>query len=270
MPDRSWALQRKLMRAPNIGFNAEVMRWFADVDETPNVNRTTLRNSLLIQANESRTSALFKIQYFREFVQRVHNKPSIIGVPKEQFDIGIEFEYKPVVNLYFQQDKAAVSPGYAPVTAEISFRLINESLETLTKANLEVLAKKIKTDFAMGQGYTFNKGKIIANYRDKKYGYYLQIYVLNEAEGIDVVRKILSIQGHSYEEDKFRITQPKKASVNTTTNQTIAGTTYKKPRWRPTATVRFQWASLSVHSIPDPIYLVDRTLSRFNPIEIIY
>jgi hypothetical protein len=266
MPDRSWALQRKLMRAPNIGFNAEVYRWFKDLDDVPSVSRTALRDSLLIQPKESRTSALFKVQYFRDFVQKVHNRVNIIGVPKEKFDVTIELKYKPIVQLYFQQDKAAVSPDYAPITAEISFRLMDESTETITQANITALANKIRTEFATGAGYTFNKGKYIATYYDKPQGYYLRIYVLNDAEGVEVVRKVLSIRNHTYNEEFFRITEPKKNSVNTTSNQTILGKIYKEPRWRPTATVRFQWASLILHTVPDPIFLVDRTFSRYRPV----
>lgn len=269
MPDRSWALQRKLMRAPNIGFNAEVQRWFKDLDSNADIGRRALRDSLLIQKNESRTSAMFKVQYFRDFVQKVHSQPAIIGIPKEQFDIGLEVEYRPVVNLYFQQDRASVAPGYSPVRAEMSFRLMNETEDTLTQANLKTLANKIKNEFALNKGYTFNKGKNIATYIDKENGYFLQIYVVNEAEGVEVIRKILSIQNHTYDEDKFRITEPKRNSLNTVTNKTIAGETYKKLRWRPTATVRFQWASLVVRTRPLPYWLVDRTLSRPNPIEFV-
>lgn len=270
MPDRSWALQRKLMRAKNIGFNAEVYRHFKDVDEGSTATRLALRDSLLVQAKESRTSALFKVQYFREFVEKVHSKPSIIGVPKQEFDTHFSPEYRPIVSLYFQQDRDAVPLGFAPVRAEISFRLMNETEETLTKANLETLAKNIKNELALNQGFTFNKGKRIASYIDKQLGYYLQIYVNSEAEGIEVIKKVLGIQSHTYDEDKFRVTEPKRNSLNTPSSITIAGTTYKKPRWRPTATVRFQWASLLTYSNPDPFYLVDRTLSRPNPIEIVY
>ena len=269
MPDRSWVLQRKLMRAPNIGFNAEVQRWFKDLDSNADIGRRALRDSLLIQANESRTSAMFKVQYFRDFVQKVHNQPAIIGIPKEQFDIGIEVEYRPVVNLYFQQDKDAIPTGYSPIRAEISFRLMNETEETLTTANLKALALKIKSEFALNQGYTFNKGKNIAHYLDRERGYSLQIYVLNEAEGIEVIRKILSIQNHTYDEDKFRITQPKRNSLNIASNTIIAGETYKKLRWRPTGTVRFQWASLIVRTRPYPFWLVDRSFSRPQPIELV-
>lgn len=267
MPDLAWAKQRKLLRAPNIGFNAEVFRHFKTYDDTP--GRLVLRDSLLIGTKDSRQTAIFKIQYFRDQVQKVHLSPSIIGVPKEQFDLGIEFAYKPIIQLYFQQDRSAIVEDYAPITAEISFRLMNESTETISKSNLEVLAAKIKTEFASGQGYTFNKGKLITHYRDKEHGYYLQLYVINESEGVEVTKKILDIQNHVYNEDFFRKTEPKKSSVNTTSNQTIAGKPYKKARWRPTGTVRFQYASILIHGVPDAIYLVDRSYSRPYAIEMV-
>lgn len=268
MPDLSWAKQRKLLRAPNIGFNAEVYRHFKIDDDTP--GRSALRDSLLIGTKDSRTTALFKIQYFRDQVQKVHLQPHIIGVSKEQFDIGIEVKYKPVVTLYFQQDRGSVADGYAPVTAEIAFRLMNESTESITKANLETLAKKIKLEFASGQGFTFNKGKNIAHYLNKTQGYSLAVYVSNEAEGLSVVRKVLEIQGHSFDDEFFRITEPKKTSVNNTGEQIVAGKKYKKARWRPTATVRFQWSSILINGIPEAIYLVDRSMSKPFALESVY
>lgn len=270
MPDRSWALQRKLMRAPNVGFNAEVYRHFRDIDDATSGSRLALRNSLLIQANESRTSADFKVNYFREFIQKVHSKPAIIGIRKDELDQGFDIEYRPLVTLYFQQDAAAVTRGLAPITAEISFRLMDETRDSLTKAKFETLARTIKNELALGQGYTFNKGKVIAHYQDKKKGYHLQIYVTSEFEGEKVVKKVLSIQNHVYDDKKFRHTSPKKNSVNTATKVIVAGKEYNEPRWRPTGTVRFQWAYLTFHANPDPIYLVDRTLSRPSPIEIVY
>lgn len=268
MPDLSWAKHRKLLRAPNIGFNAEVYRHFKTYDDTP--GRITLRDSLLVGAKDSRSTAMFKIQYFRDQVQKVHAKPSVIGVRKEDFDDKVPFKYKPIVTLYFQQDRSAVADNYAPVTAEISFRLMNETSESLSKANLETLARKIKNELALGQGFTFNKGKINANYIDSEYGYRLQLYVINKTEGEMVVKKILGLQDHTYQDDKFTLGSPERNSLNNPGNIVIVGETHKKPRWRPTATVRFQWAYISIHSKPDPIYLVDRTMSRPASLELVY
>ncbi len=267
MPDRSWALQRKLLRAPNIGFNAEVYRHFRDLDDVPNANRTNLRNSLLIQANESRTSAMFKIQYFRDFVQKVHTKPVIIGIEKDELDMQLSVEYKPHVILHFRQDLTAVPDGFTPLRVRISFRLTNESATTLTQANLNTLATQIKNEVALNGGYTFDKGKIHFKYTDKENGYDFWSFVLNEAEGEQVARKILSIRGHVFDSNNFRANTPNKDSLNNPGNILILGETAKKARWRPTGRVRFQYADLMIRNKMEPICLVDRSWIRSKVIE---
>lgn len=265
MPDRSWALQRKLLRAPGIGFNAEIQRWFKDV-ETVSVNRTKLRDSLLIQKNESRTSAMFKIQFFRDSVQKVHDHVTVLGEPQDNFETEHLFEFHPQVTLYFEQDREAVPDGYEPIRANISFRLMDETTETITKSNVETLAKQIRTELATGQGYTFDKGKYLCKYSDKKHGYELQLYTLNGNEGEQLARKIVGIRNHTFEEDGFRVVEPKKNAVNTSSNITVLGTTVKKRRWRPSAKVRFRHACLYVKNRPRPICLVDLTGTKYNPI----
>lgn len=264
MPDRSWALQRKLLRAPEIGFNAEVRRWFKDV-ETTSVNRTKLRDSLLIQANESRTSAMFKIQYFRDFVQKVHDKVNIIGTLQETYESENSVINHPQVTLFFQQDIEAVPNDYYPVTAEISFRLMNETNTTLSEVNIKTLATQIKTELAANDGYTFDKGKYLCRYIDKENGYNLQLYTISDTEGEQVARKIVGIRNHTFVEDNFKVTTPRKNSVNTTSNITILGNSIKKARWRPTARVRFMYANLYIPERPEPLCLVDRTGSKYKP-----
>jgi hypothetical protein len=199
----SWALQRKLLRAPNIGFNAELQRWFKVEDDTP--GRIALRDSLLIQPKDSRSAAMQKVWYFREFVQKVQNKPAVIGIEKHDLDMQVSVEYKPQVVLFFRQDLQSVPDGYAPIEARISFRLMNESATTITQTNINTLATQIKTELALNNGYIFDKGKVVCNYVDKAKGYSLQIYALSKAEGERVVRKILGIQNHAFDEEYFRV-----------------------------------------------------------------
>lgn len=268
MTDQSWALQRKLLRAPSIGFNAEVYRHFKDLDEDlPSQSRLALRNSLLVQAKESRTSAMFKIQYFRDFVQKVHLKPVIIGVEKEELDMQVPVEYKPHVILHFRQDLAAVPDGFTPLRVRISFRLMNESATTLTQANLQTLATQIKNEFALSGGYTFDKGRVHCSYVDKENGYNFWTLVLNEAEGEQLVKKILSIRNHAFDEDKFRANTPNKNPLNNPGNILILGETAKKARWRPTGRVRFMYADLMIRNKMEPICLVDRSWARSRAIE---
>jgi hypothetical protein len=244
-----------------------VHRHFRDLDEAVDTGRTTLRNSLLIQANESRTSAMFKIQYFRDFVQKVHLKPTIIGIEKDELDMQLSVKYKPHVILYFRQDLESVPDGFTPLRVRISFRLVNETTTTLTKANLQTLATQIKNELALNNGYTFNKGKVVCNYIDKENGYSLQIYALNENEGEQVIKKIIGIRNHTFDSDKFYFNTPGKNSINIPKTITILGEPAKESRWRPTGKVRFQYADLMIRNKMEPICLVDRSWLRSKAIE---
>lgn len=253
MADLTWPKQRKLLRAPEVGFNAEVYRHFKEIDDLP--NRVAARDACLIGAKDSRSTASFKIQYFREFVQRVHNKPTIIGQPKTKFDQDVR--YKCECQIMFRQNKGSVPKGKSPIEAEMSFR-IDETHLTITDAKINQLASRIKTELAPNnQGFKFNKGKYICWYIDKERGYELQIYAVSPAEGEKVVKKILEIQNHPYDEKIFKHTEPRRNSENVTGKMTILGEQVNEPRWRPTATVEFVYADLAIWGLDDPVSLVD-------------
>jgi hypothetical protein len=265
MADLAWARLRKMYRHPEYGFNAEVYRHFRNDTGT---NRLALRDQLLIQATDSRTTANSKIQFFREQVQKVHLKPTVIGLEKHHFDEHITVVYRPMVILFFRQDlEAARIADYPAISARISFRLMNETNESLTDANVRTLATQIKNELALPRGYTFEKGKCLCKYVDKENGYDLQLYTVSDAEGEQVARKIVGLRNHTFLEDRFAVTAPRRDPVNTTANTTILGTTYKKPRWRPRGVVRFMYAELLLHTRPNPIVLVDRSGIRANPLE---
>lgn len=254
--NKHWALQRKLLMNTKTGFNAEVYRHFKDVvddDATTSASRKTLRDSLLINSKDSRTTAGFKIQFFRDRIQKVHEKVTVVGKLKDDFDADVK--YKCQVQLMFTQDKDAAPTGRRPLTAEISFR-IDETATTITRSKYQTLAQKIETTLATGTGFSWDKGKIICWYKDPERGYDLQIYALSKAEGEKVVKKILDIQNHPWDADKFKHTTPERSSDNTPGSMTILGDSVDKPRWRPTATVYFSYANLIVWNRTDPIRLV--------------
>lgn len=260
MPDRSWALQRKLLRAPGIGFNAELYRHFKDLDEDlPPQRRLALRNSLLIQARESRPSAMQKIQYFSQYVRKDHLKPEIIGIDIKELGTGVSVKHKPQVLMQFRQDLDVVPDGYIALQARISFRLMDRMATTITKADIQALATKIKNEFALNGGYTFDKGKVVCNYINPENGYNLQLYTTDAAEGEQVVRKVLDIQGHVFDSNNLIVNVPQKNSVNTGVKITILGESAKTARWRPTGRVRFLYATLALTNRGEPICLVDRS-----------
>jgi hypothetical protein len=91
--------------------------------------------------------------------------------------------HRPQITLYFQEDYSDIEPGYAPVTGEISIRLMNETAVSLTEANLRTYATKIKTSFTTGGGFVWRKGKESSSYADWDKGYQLQLLVRDKTEG---------------------------------------------------------------------------------------
>lgn len=257
MTDKSWLLQRKLLRAPGTGFNTEVMKWFKDAETV--TTRKALRDSLLIQAKESRTSALFKIQYFREFVQQTHLKPAIYGIPTTTYHEDTKFH--PQVELFFAQDKMAVPEGKTAIQATINFRLMGTTPTTITKAEVNTLAANIKRAFVVAdEGYVFTKGKHIVSYADAALGYYLQIYATSKAEGEAVIKKVLDIQNHTYDSEKMSFHSPEKDSINNPSGTIkILGEDEDKTRYRPSANVKFRYAFLKLNGLTRDKVLVDTT-----------
>lgn len=212
------------------------------------------------------TTARMMLYYFT-YQKAQSLQATVVGMNKPTWELEhYEVAYKPQVSLFFKQDIDAVPDNYYPIEAEISFRLTNESTTTLSQANVQTLATQIKNELGTGQGYTFNKGKYLCKYKDKENGYDLQLYTLNETEGEQVARKIVGIRNHIFDEQKFKITIPKKNSDNITENILILGKPTKKQRYRPTAKVRFMYAHLLIHNRPEPICLVDRTGIKRNPV----
>jgi hypothetical protein len=158
-------------------------------------------------------------------------------------------------------DEHHVDPGYQAVDMECSWRLVNETSQTITKAKLTALANKIKTKFGSGNGYVFRKGRKIISYRNKSQGYEFLIRARELEDGRGLIRDILTMNGDSLEPELLRISE-----VDDETNafpanpgtQTILGKRRNKPRKRPVTNVRFKYAYAFIDGIGQPIYLYSR------------
>jgi len=143
----------------------------------------------------------------------------------------------------------------------MNFRLMGESSASITEVKARALAQQIRSEFAStAQGFIWSKGKNKVTYQDKENGYLLSVNAVSEAEAEQVIKKILAIQNHTFDSEKMVLHAPKKNSVNNPTGTNlIYGQFRKKLRWRPTANVRFRWATMKVNGLPRDIALVDRT-----------
>ena len=251
--------------------NKEVRNTFSDLggDEwLPNINssRASLRQACTIYDSDSALMMLLKQNLYYLSLRKAQDyQAPVVGMPKGSLD-PIR-KYKPQIFLYFKEDSGDVEEGYNPVDGRISFRLMDEDSETITKTRLTTLANKIKTEFGVSNGYTWKKGKEYYSYTDKAKGYQLQILAFNESEARQLITKILDIQGHTFQGKKFRKAtndDPTAAYPTIPPQQSILGELTREPRLRPVATVRFQYAIANIWGKPDLIPLYDRSFTYLN------
>jgi hypothetical protein len=245
--------------------NKLVARYFRDlggIDWEPDISdpRKALRTACRIDDQDTDVMTLIRLYLFYEVLgygrKRLGN---FYGMPA--LDFQESFEGRPQVFLFFSQDRASTPKDLTPITAEISFRLMNETSESITPTEAKNLANKIKAEMVDGgKEIYFNKGRITVNYNDRKNGLALRIYATSEAEGEKMVKKVLSIRSIPFEPSHQTVSTPKRQSENLPKGTTtVYGKPRKKRRWRPSARVRFRYAYLYIHGLNEMVPLVDAT-----------
>jgi hypothetical protein len=231
--------------------------WVQDV-KTP---RASLRVACTLQADDSIDMTLIRLWLYYGILRKAQDfHPSIYGIPATSFQETNKMH--PQVHLYFEEKATEADPGYSILRSQISFRLMNETTDTLTKAEATTLGTKIKSLFHAGAPFFWKRGKELASYVDQEKGYYFQILVFSETEAKKVIEQVLDIRGHS---PNWKLLNIKKNAEPATTyptvpvTKTIMGKPIKQPRKRPVGTVRFTSAVLMLHGKPDPIVLYDPT-----------
>ena len=227
-------------------------------DREPTIDRpiNNLLQACKIGSEDSAIIALLKIVLFEISIGNAARlQPGIYGIPAKVWD-EYTLETHPQVFLFFEQDLAPEADEYSRIQAEVKFRLMDETSESMTQAKARSLATKIKAAFGQIPTWDFEKGKNIFTYQHKKEGYWLQVYTKEESDAEQLIKKVLEIQGHTYDSKKFKRSTPKRDSDNITGSRIVMGKTVKVARYRPTARVRFRYATLTVPGI-DPIVLYD-------------
>lgn len=264
---KNWANLRSFLRK---SYNREVLEWFADEPDPVPDNSTSRKNAkraCLILPKETQNMALIKSLTFRYVVQRVHLRPDVYGLPIGTLDA--QRKYRPQIILEFLEDENDLDSEdlYRRVDGRISFRLMNETSETISKAELTTIAQRIKTEFGIGNGYLWKKGKDLASYVDKSKGYQFQLLVRNKTDAKELVSKTLDINLDtpdwsklSYKESDEPITTY--PTIPETIN--ILGQIKREPRRRPIATVRFQTAYCSLWGKGRPIILYDKSFTHLD------
>ena len=249
--------------------NRRVNEWFRDVDDPVPDNSSSRRQAkraCLILPNESQNMALLKRNIFLYEVMQIHLQQNHYGIPIDTVQESKTF--RPQVHLFFRQDASATANGRRAIEGQVSFRLINETSESLTEAKARTLAVKIKNEFTRNNGLIWKKGSKKYTYKDDAKGVDLRILAISETEGEKVIRAVLDVLDVTFDNDHFQEITPKRTSENNPAGTNLVyGKRRKKQRWRPTANVRFRYAALTVHGMQNRIVLVDRTNTFYNALE---
>jgi hypothetical protein len=249
--------------------NEEVREWFKDID-FDDIDSTTPRGALLRacrhEDNDSFLQTIGRSILFDSLIrQRFANffsESSSSGIGTTDLKPHVIRKSRPQVVLYFLEDLVDVDSGYAPVDGRISFRLMNQTSQTITPLIVDSYERKIKIAFANNGGFVWKKGKIMCSYTHWEKGYQLQLLCKTIAEGKRVVEQVLDIQEDTPNWEFFNSEENDEPTVAYPTipeRTQIYGSVRRLPRRRPVADVRFQLARLTISGLRSPIILADRS-----------
>ncbi|MDG2616979.1 hypothetical protein P7L53_12085 [Thermoleptolyngbya sichuanensis XZ-Cy5] len=250
-------------------YNREVATEFRDIgldDDGIATPRAALKTACRIEDNDSALQMLLRmfLYYFILRKARDFQRP-VYGMPLDDYQSAHKFS--PCVHLYFRQDTAATPPGRAPVRARLSYRVRNETSLTITEAELRSQALRIRNEFVVNnRGWRWSKGRLLVTYKDLERGLNLQIYALNKAEGIQVIRKVCDCAQAPYDSDLVVTHESEQDFPANPGMQNILGRSRRRPVRRPVAAVRFVRATASIWGLPQDITLVANPLGRANPL----
>jgi hypothetical protein len=244
--------------------NKIVKREFNDVGDDDWVHDiTTSRGSLRVACThedaDSIDMTLIRLWLFYGVLRKAQDfHPAIYGIPSTSFQETTKFH--PQIHLHFEEKNVEADSGYRVLRSYVSLRLMNETTDTLSKAEATTIANKIKTLFQTGTPFFWKRGKELASYIDQPKGYYFQLSVFSITEAKKIIEQVLDIRGHTPDWKLLNIknnAEPVGSYPTVPVSKAIMGKSYKQPRRRPVGTVHFVYATLALHGKPNHVVLVD-------------
>ena len=147
-----------LQNTVRFAHNQQVRKEFDDIelDDDITTPRGSLKVASLIDDKDTSTMTLIRLFLYHVIIKGF-GMPTIYSVPFT--DINDSVRYSPKIFLNFCQNYREVDADDSATTGEISFRLVGETAETLSQANVNTYAQKIKTLFGNSGGFQWRKGK---------------------------------------------------------------------------------------------------------------
>jgi len=253
-----WEHLQNVLRSTH---NLQVRREFDDieVDDDISTPRGSLKLAALIDDKDTATMTLIRLFLYHVIIKG-YGMPEIYAVPFT--DINDNIKYSPKVFLNFCQNYRDVDADDRAVEGQISFRLMGETNTSLSQAEVNTLAQKIKTLFGSANGFEWRKGRNMFTYSEPLKGYYFQLLIRDVAEGKRIVEQVLDVQNHTpdwqYANFKENL-EPAQAFPTNPPNRVLVGKSRKQYRKRPVVTLRFRNAQLHVQGLPNPVILYDKS-----------
>jgi hypothetical protein len=240
--------------------NKRVRAHFRDVgpdDWVPNLetDRGQLRIACTHLETDTINETITRLLLFNiEVGSAFGNLAPFYGMPIATYQESII--YKPQIQLHFTESpESAARYKRVPVRSEISFRLMNESSTSLTQAEVERLALKVRDLFAKPTPFKFQRGRTKFSYREPEKGYHFVVSSYDEENARKLIEQVLDIQGHTPNWENLTDSESRK-NWDKTEYQQILGKRQIVPRKRPVAVVTFRKAELKIHGLPKDIMLV--------------
>lgn len=257
-----WELLQDTIRRTE---NKKILEFFRDLggeDWEPDLStrESTLRHVCTHKDDDSAIMTLMRMWVF--YFGMLSNAPFkteqqiIYGMPSTTFHS--TWRTHPEVKLYFSEDSDDVEPGYDPIWGEISYRLLNETAQTISMAQASQIGTRIMQNFGASGGYRWHKGWHKCTYLDKERGYDFRLLIFDRAEGERIIRDVLDLNNDTYRGSLFQYAEkgnPSEAFPTEPGNTTILGKVQKRPRRRARAYVRFRYAHLFLHGLTKPLLI---------------
>lgn len=246
--------------------NKAVAQWFKNqaVDDisTP---KAALRHACTMKDGDTSTITMMRLWLFEVTAGHAQSlQAPIYGVPVQELQRNVK--YKPQVKLYFRENLGTdVTNRVSPATGEITFRLMNKSSSTITRADAEALATDIKREFATPI-FVWEKGWYKYTYLDAENGYDLRLLVKSKAEGERITQQVLKIRSHVFNNDFGNYTDHERTYSLTPGTQLVYGQSTQKPVERPRVDIRFRYAQLLIHGRLAAINLVATSESALKSV----
>lgn len=223
-------------------------------DDDFSTPESQMKNACLVKDNDSASIMQLRVDLFfmvREEGKRLH--PIHYEMPLPEWESTF---YRPQVILRFEEVRPPGGRVVNPKTVRVSFRLTNETAETITQTEVDGLSRRIEQQFP--RSYVFKTGRYKMSYRDKSHGYELILSPYSRAIGERMIGKVLAVGGHEPDWERMTVSEAPQRNYLRDEYIRVLGNRQMMPKRRRVAEVILKKAVLKVHGqLADiPLYAI--------------